>query len=90
MVSRMCPHADVCPVCAGTTNVDPRAVRRYRAMYCVDGWQECARYAVAAEVGMARVPAEISPEDHPRAYELVSARWLRRASSPAAAVFSAW
>ena len=80
-----CRYAGECPVCAGP--LDSALLRHLRLSYCVDGWQECARFAALSEVGLARVPSDLRPTDHTRAYEIVARHWRSHGSSAATAVF---
>jgi hypothetical protein len=86
-MAEMCRFADGCPVCNGSASLDPRVARRLRTGYCIDDWQECARFAVTREAGLEAVPARMLPTDHTAAYEILSARWTRRGVSPALAIF---
>lgn len=88
-MAELCRYADECPVCVGSVGLDSRRTRRLRAGYCLDDWQECARFAVAREAGPAAVPERMLPTDHVAAYEMLSERWSARAGSPALAVFGA-
>ena len=80
-----CRYAGECPVCAGP--LDSASLRRFRSSYCVDGWQECARFAALSEVGPASVPSDLRPTDHTRAYEIVARHWRSRGRSAATAVY---
>jgi hypothetical protein len=86
-MAELCRYAGSCPVCNGSLSLDPRTARRFRTGYCVDDWQECARFAVAREAGPAAVPMRMLPTDHTVAYEILSTRWTRRGASPAFGVF---
>lgn len=88
-MAELCGYACECPVCTGSCGAGPRTVRRYRTGFCLDDWQECARFAVAREMGQSAVPTDMLPTDHTAAYELLSRRWTRGGVSPALAVFGA-
>lgn len=82
-----CDYLATCALFSGDHVPAPRAVKRYRTHYCIGDWQECARYAVAQEAGIAAVPEGMLPNQHERAYEIVRSRWVGRAHSPAEAIF---
>jgi len=88
-MATLCGYASSCPVCRDSLGLEHALTRHYRRRFCTGDARECARYAVAGELGPEKVPRGLMPTDHTDAYEIVSARWLRHAASPAELVFGA-
>lgn len=83
----LCRYTATCALFTGEHAPQPHLAKRYRTRYCIGEWQECARYAVAHEAGEAAVPPGLLPNQHERAYQILRARWVGRAASPAEVVF---
>lgn len=72
-MASLCKYAATCPVFTTALGPLPHVGLRYRRAYCRGGWNECARYAVAASRGCASVPVELLPNGPDPLMELVSA-----------------
>jgi hypothetical protein len=83
-MSDLCRHAGRCSVFTGSLDSVPHLAKRYRTHFCFGEWQECARFAVAEELGISGVPDELLPHQLERGYELISAGWSPRKDRSAA------
>ncbi len=60
-MASLCKYATTCPVFTAALGPLPHVGLRYRRAYCRGGWDSCARFVVAEEMGRSGVPAELLP-----------------------------
>jgi len=88
-MSTLCKYAERCPVFTGHLADEPHLAKRIRARFCFGDWRECARYAVAEELGVEGVPADLLPHQLERGWEAISGS-RARCRTAGSSVFSVW
>ncbi|HUZ17577.1 MAG TPA: hypothetical protein VMV68_04270 [Spirochaetia bacterium] len=69
-----CSMIQRCPFFADKMRGMPANATHLKEQYCVDDFKTCARYLVGSQLGEAKIPGNLFPNQNERARVLVAAR----------------
>lgn len=67
-----CLFVQNCPFYAETMRGMPANASRMKELYCTDDFKSCARFMVGKQLGEARIPANLFPNQNERARTILA------------------
>ncbi len=67
-----CPRIKTCPFFNDSMKDMPALTTLYKINYCMNHFENCARYLVAQVLGQAKVPGDLLPNQKTRAEHVIT------------------